>query len=230
MPNAFHVTCFSPQGAGSSDALCGREGLLGRSMTGKLKLIDQRYLSWLLLALPLVYLLAEKLLGSPPRGRFFYWTGAVSGIFLIATLAITPLTRAWPRAPFKVWLIKQRRYLGVASFLYAAAHTLYWAQQAGIRRVIEKSLHDASVIVAWVSFVILAALFLTSNDISVRKLGPNWKRLQRWAYIAIPLGLLHWFMAVSYNARTIAIYGGAFIVVVVARLAYTRWKRTRAEA
>ncbi len=194
------------------------------------KLVDKRYISWLLLSLPLIYLLAEKALGSPPRGRFFYWTGAISGIFLIATLAITPLTRAWPRVSYRSWLIKQRRYLGVASFLYAAAHTLYWAEQAGMRRVIEKSLTDASVIVAWVSFAILAALFLTSNDTSVRKLGPNWKRLQRWAYIAIPLGLLHWFMAVSYDAKTIAIYGGAYLAVFIARLVYTRWSRNNAEA
>lgn len=199
-------------------------------MADRAKLFDQKYLSWLLLTLPLIYLLAEKALGSPPRGRFFYWTGAVSGIFLIATLAITPITRAWPRMPYKVWLIKQRRYLGVASFLYAAVHTLYWVEQAGIRRVIEKSLHDVSVIIAWISFAILAALFLTSNETSIRKLGRNWTLLQRGAYVAIPLGLLHWFMSVAFDAKTLAIYGGAYVAVVVARLVFTRWKRNQVNA
>ncbi len=194
------------------------------------RLAETKYFSWLVLTLPLIWLLAEKALGSPPPGRFFYWTGAISGILMIATLAITPLTRVWPRIPYRNWLIKQRRYLGVASFLYAAVHTLYWAEEAGIRRVIEKSLNDTSVIIAWISFAILAALFLTSNDTSVRKLGLNWKRLQRWAYVAIPLGLLHWFMAVAFDAKTIAIYGGAYAVVLVARLMMTRWRRNRAGA
>jgi sulfoxide reductase heme-binding subunit YedZ len=179
--------------------------------------------------MPLIGLVVYSMLGTPRPGNFFYWTGAISAILMIVTLAITPLTRVWGRIPGRNWLIKQRRYLGVASFLYAAVHTLYWVQAAGIQRVVQKSVGDFSIIIAWISLAILAALFLTSNDTSVRKLGPNWKRLQRWAYVAIPLGILHWFLEVSFDAQTLIIYGGAYAAVSVGRLISTRWRRNRAE-
>lgn len=188
------------------------------------------YISWLVLALPLIWLVAHSQLGTPRPGNFFYWTGATSAILMIVTLAITPITRLWSSVPGRNWLIKQRRYLGVASFLYAAVHTLYWIQAAGIRRVVQESMSDFSIIIAWVSLAIMAALFLTSNETSVRNLGPNWKRLQRWAYVAIPLGILHWFFEVSFDSKTIIIYGGAYLVVSVGRLIVTRWKWNKAEA
>ncbi len=189
-----------------------------------MKLFNNVYLFWFLLTIPMIYLVADKILVGIPKGRFFYWTGALSAIFVIVSLAITPATRLFPRASWRNWLIQRRRYIGVAGFAYAAVHTLYWIEEAGLRRVVEKSLTDISIIIAWISIAIFGALALTSNDYSVRKLGPTWKDLQRWVYLAMPLGLLHWFMSEAFKLKTIVIYGGLFAGVMATRIAVTRWR------
>ncbi|MEZ5771863.1 MAG: hypothetical protein R3D61_09635 [Defluviimonas denitrificans] len=46
------------------------------------------------------------------------------------------------------------------------------------------------ILVGWISFAIMIPLLLTSNDQSVRKMGTDWKRLQRWVYPAAMLAYI----------------------------------------
>lgn len=99
------------------------------------------------------------------------------------------LLRGW-RGP--QWLKKNRRYFGVAAFGYAAIHTiLYLVDQNSVTRV----LADLPKLYIWtggIAFVIFIPLAATSMDYFVRRMGPNWKRLQRWTYGAAVLTLIHW--------------------------------------
>lgn len=123
-------------------------------------------------------------------------TGALSAILFIMALLATPLRRIWPRGPVAHWLLRNRRYLGVASFGYALLHTLFYLLDAGSAAKVLAQLPRLDIWSGWVSLLIMAPLALTFSDAWVRRLGPRWKSLQRWAYAAALLGLLH---AVSLN-------------------------------
>ncbi len=184
-----------------------------------LKLLSHKYVIWTLLALPLPFVVLFQVFDFGREGFAFYWTGVLSAAFAIASLAITPITRLFPRAPWRPWLTRQRRYLGVAAFGYVAAHTGLWAIAVPIKRVVT-SLWDPIISIAWISLVIYTALALTSNRWSVSKLGKNWKRLQQWTYLATFLGLVHWFWATQFPVSDIVIYGGLFAVLMIFRILY----------
>ncbi|MDP5362388.1 MAG: ferric reductase-like transmembrane domain-containing protein [Paracoccaceae bacterium] len=124
--------------------------------------------------------------------EFLHPTGEFSARFMIIAMLASPLTlifKGW-RGP--LWLKKNRRYFGVAAFGYAALHTLYYLIDAAtMARVIEE-LPRLYIWTGWVAFVIFIPLAVTSMDYFVRVMGPRWKQLQRWTYLAAVLTLVHW--------------------------------------
>jgi sulfoxide reductase heme-binding subunit YedZ len=93
----------------------------------------------------------------------------------------------WP-----VWLMRRRRYLGVAAFGYALGHTvLYVADMASLRLMLDE-LFALGIWTGWAAFAIFLPLGLTSNNASQRWLRSWWKPLQRWVYAAAVLTLVHW--------------------------------------
>ncbi len=184
-------------------------------------LLNSVWLFWGALCIPLGVLIADKFVNGAPGGRFFYWTGALSVIFVLITLSVTPLTRIFRTGAWSLWLTKRRRYFGVAGFAYAAAHTLYWLQQAGMEKILH-SFVDLTLVLGWLGFAVFTAMAMTSNDYSVRRLGRTWKTLQSWIYLAMPLALLHWFAAEGFKRDTIYIYGGAFAILMVIRVLVRR--------
>lgn len=111
---------------------------------------------------------------------------------MIIAMMITPLAmllKGW-RGPR--WLMKRRRYLGVAAFGYAAVHTALYLIDEG---AVAFTLAEASKLyiwTGWLAFAIFVPLAITSTDGWVRTLGPRWKTLQRFVYGAALLTLLHW--------------------------------------
>lgn len=182
-----------------------------------LKWTSHRFVIWTLLTLPVVWLAYNQKFNDPGPGAFFYWTGVLSGVLAIVSLAITPITRMFKTMPGRNWLIRQRRYLGVAAFGYVAAHVAWWFYKAPIKRILT-SVSDPVLAIAWVNLVIFLALFVTSNDWSLRKLGPNWKKLHTWTYFGTFLGLLHWFWALGFPAYDTAFYGGIFVLLILYRV------------
>ncbi|MDX2103302.1 MAG: ferric reductase-like transmembrane domain-containing protein, partial [Alphaproteobacteria bacterium] len=119
-------------------------------------------------------------------------SGEFAARFLILALMATPLAlllRGW-RGP--LWMKRNRRYLGLAAFGYAALHTvLYLIDKAGLDPVLS-DLPNLAIWTGWVAFVIFVPLAVTSNDWFMRTLGARWKQLQRWTYAAAILTLAHW--------------------------------------
>jgi sulfoxide reductase heme-binding subunit YedZ len=118
-------------------------------------------------------------------------TGAFSAILLIFALSATPLRYVWPRAGFTLWLLRNRRALGLASFGYALLHTVFYLLDTGSLSKVLLQLPRLDIWTGWLALLIMVPLAFTSSDAAVRKLGPRWKKLQRWAYAAAILGLLH---------------------------------------
>lgn len=177
------------------------------------RVVDHPWTFWALLCLPALPMLAALvgLTELEPRGggrfpegggpeshsvihRLVHPTGEWSARFLIVTLACTPLRMLWPQAGWTRWLWARRRYLGVAAFGYAAAHTLFYLIDRGTVAVSAAELSRTLIWSGWLAFLIFAPLAATSFDAAVHRLGLWWKWVQRWVYAAAVLTFLHWLV------------------------------------
>ena len=152
------------------------------------------YWLWALLALPGIGLTVALIGSSDPRiaHELLHPTGEFSARFMIIAMLASPLAlvfRGW-RGPR--WLVRHRRYFGVAAFFYALAHTLLYLVDEGTVAAVVSDLPKLYIWTGWVAFLIFIPLAITSTDGWVRTLGPRWKTLQRTTYAAAVLTLLHW--------------------------------------
>lgn len=185
------------------------------------RLIDNVYLFWAALAVPAVYILVQYFI---LHGRVAYvpLTGDLSGWLLIVTMMITPLMLLLGPLP---WLKARRRYLGVASFGYALLHLAYWLSGATVG-VLIRSFARPDILAGWIAMGLMVLLAITSNDLSVRKMGVKWKTLQRWIYPVAILTLLHWVFT-SHALFSVAVYTVPLILLSIWRLLRQRSRKYR---
>ena len=176
------------------------------------KTVDNVYVFWAMLAAPAACLPVLKFIFHQ-KLDLFTLAGQISSWLLIITLSITPLMLLLGPMP---WLKTRRRYLGVATFSYAAVHVLVWLAKANIGAIL-KSFIRVDISTGWIALAIMLALALTSSDRAVRSLGRRWKTLQRWVYGAAILTLVHWLMT-SQDYTRIAIYTVPLIALSAWRL------------
>ncbi|WP_316860441.1 ferric reductase-like transmembrane domain-containing protein [uncultured Cohaesibacter sp.] len=162
------------------------------------------YFIWIILALPSVGMI-NYALGGNDLGRMLHPTGEFAARFMIISMILSPLRLLFPKAAFIRWLMRRRRYFGVAAFGYAALHTLYYVIDLGSLSAIAADFVKLGIWTGWLAFLIFVPLTITSNDFSIRKMGPlSWKTLQRFVYVAAILTLIHW-ITVSHGP------GGALV-------------------
>jgi len=173
-----------------------------------------RLLLWAVLAAPGALLLQRYLSGAAFYGEVVHLSGQWALYMLLLALAVTPIRRLWPGRAWSGWLLRSRRYLGVASFAYAALHTAVYLQRKGDPgRVLAEAL-EPGLGTGWLALVLFVPLALSSNDFSVRRLRRGWKRLHRAVYPAAFLVMAHWLLT-AFD-RTIAL---CFLGLLVALLA-----------
>ena len=153
------------------------------------------YLLWGLLALPAAGILGELSTSAEPRvlHMLLHPTGEFSARFMIIAMMATPLTLLLPGWRGPRWLVRNRRYFGVAAFGYAALHTFFYVVDRGSVERILSQIDRFDIWTGWLAFAIFVPLAATSCNAAIRWLGPKtWKALQRWTYPAAVLTLLHW--------------------------------------
>ena len=75
------------------------------------------------------------------------------------------------------------------------------------------------ITVGMAAFVLMIPLALTSNNWSLRKLGPvRWRRLHKLTYVITILGCLHYLMQVRGFRIEAVVYTGLIVLLLVARL------------
>jgi sulfoxide reductase heme-binding subunit YedZ len=185
-------------------------------------LLNNRYFVWALLALPAVIALVKVALGTAVLGVVFSVTGVYSERFLVVVLAITPLAMLF-KSFWTRWLLVNRRYIGVAAFLYALEHTVHFVVKAPLDRFLG-TFTRLDMITGWLSLAILLAMALTSNDYSVRRMGTKWKSLQRWGYLATALALAHWLL-LDPRASLFLIYVVPISLLMIYRIMHDRYER-----
>ena len=150
----------------------------------------------LLLALPmawLVYATFNNLLGPNPAEALSRQTGDWTLRGLCLVLAITPL-RVLLQAP---GLLRLRRTVGVATFLYACVHLLCYAwfdQGFDLTDIWRDILKRPFIWLGFSAWVLMLPLAATSFNTAIRWLGGRrWQALHRLVYVAALLSVLHFF-------------------------------------
>jgi len=156
-------------------------------------------------------------LGANPIEVVTRSTGAWTLIFLLITLAVTPLRK------LSGWngLIKFRRMLGLFAFFYVCLHftTYIWLDQFFDFAAIVKDVAKRPFItVGFASFVLLIPLAVTSTGGMVRRLGKRWQQLHRLIYLIAIGGVIHYWWLVKADVRLPLIYGAILAALLCYRL------------
>lgn len=153
----------------------------------------RKWLFWALLAVPsLVWIRAAATMDPYDWEELLHPTGELSARLLILALALTPLVQIFPGVRPLAWLIRNRRAIGVAAFGYAALHTLLYIGAMGTLDDILAEALAIGIWPGWLALLLMAGPAITSNDAAMRRLRAGWKRVQRLAYPAAVLTLVHW--------------------------------------
>ena len=177
-----------------------------------------------LCALPAYWLVRGALLnelGANPLEALLRGSGDWTLRMLLVTLAVTPLRRlsGW------VWLQGLRRMLGLYAFAYACLHFLTWLWlDKGLdwRVMLEDVVERPFITVGFSAFVLLVPLAVTSTRGMMRRLGRNWRRLHRAAYLAASLGVLHYLWLVKADWLEPLVYGLILALLLALRLPTVR--------
>lgn len=124
--------------------------------------------------------------------KLLHPTGEFAARFMIIAMLISPFRMMFPKARFWMWMMRRRRYFGVAAFAYAALHTLVYLIDLNSLRAALDEFWELGIWTGWAAFAIFIPLAITSNDRSQRWLLSWWKPLQRWVYPAAVLTMVHW--------------------------------------
>ena len=148
---------------------------------------------WALLSLPAIPMTLGLTSGAPDAVKtLLHPTGEFAARFMIIAMMITPLMMLFRDASWPRWLMKRRRYLGVAAFFYALAHTVLYLVDEGAIAFTGDEVSKLYIWTGWIAFLIFVPLAVTSTDAWVRRLGRSWKKLQQFVYAAAILTLIHW--------------------------------------
>ena len=178
-------------------------------------------------AIRLLVLGARGELGANPIATALNQLGLVALIFLIASLAATPLktTLGW------TWPIRIRRMLGLYAFFYASLHFLTYLgldQVLDLRAVFADVTKRNFIAVGFTAFVLLVPLAVTSTDAMVRRLGfVRWKRLHRLVYVAAALGVIHFIWRVKKDLSQPLTYGAVLALLLAIRVVAFGLKRRK---
>ena len=162
-------------------------------------------------------------LGVEPIKELEHAFGELALQLLIAGLAITPLRRY-----AGINLLKFRRAVGLMAFFYVAAHLLVWLvlDVQILSQIWADILKRPYITVGMAAFLLMVPLAVTSNNWSVRRLGPTWRKLHKLTYAAALLGGLHFVML----AKGFQIEPLIYVAVTVILLALRRQPAKRPAA
>ncbi|WP_417435982.1 protein-methionine-sulfoxide reductase heme-binding subunit MsrQ [Hoeflea sp.] len=166
-----------------------------------------------------------QLVGNPVK-IFEHLLGEWALRLLILTLMISPI-----RDIFGLNWVRYRRALGLLAFWYVAMHFLAYMildKRLAFDVIVEDIFKRWFITIGMAAFVALIPLALTSNNFSIRRLGPRWGQLHRLIYPVAAAGALHYCLSVKVIGPEQLVYAGLVTVLVGWRLVrpgYMSWKR-----
>jgi methionine sulfoxide reductase heme-binding subunit len=172
------------------------------------------------------YAAALGRLGANPISTALNQFGLVGLAILIASLACTPLRIAFNWK----WPLQLRKMLGLFGFYYICLHFLTYAgldQLFDLSTIFEDITERPFIIVGFTAFLLLIPLAVTSTPSMAKRLGKNWQRLHRLAYVIVPLGVIHFIMRMKSDITQPLVYGAVVAALLGAR-GFESWRKRRA--
>ena len=186
---------------------------------------------YLLGAVPLALLVVQVAtgdLGPDPVKTLERSLGEWGLKFIVAGLCITPLR--WATG---VSLIKYRRAIGLLAFFYVALHLTTWVVldlQFRWAEIGADLIKRPYIIIGMIGFVALLPLAVTSNTLSVRRMGAAaWQKLHRLTYVAALAGAIHYMVLVKAWPLEPMLYLAAVLALLALR-AGRSWRRSQGMA
>lgn len=137
--------------------------------------------------------LAASLLLAPdyPVAKDYYGyglrvTARIAFIFFMLAYVARPLVQVTGNGQ---WLVRNRRYLGLAA---ALAHTVHFGYIVLYFRETGEAIEAITIIFGGLAFVLFWLMSLTSNAPSMRALGVWWKRLHTFG--------MHWIWIIFFQS------------------------------
>lgn len=153
-----------------------------------------------------LYLLIDSgQLGADPVKEVIHFLGKTGLNFLLLCLAITPLSKRLKQPG----LMRLRRLLGLYSFAWITLHIIAFAWLElnwQLMFLLEEVVKRPYLAVGMVAWVILLLLSITSINALKRKMKQAWVTLHRWVYVALLLGVVHYYWSVKSGLIEATIY------------------------
>ncbi|SHJ36901.1 sulfoxide reductase heme-binding subunit YedZ [Maribacter aquivivus] len=160
-------------------------------MSNLKSLLTGKYMLWLLLAIPGVMMTLNYAKGQFKYEDIMHITGEFAARMLIISLIATPIRLMFPKTKVAQWLLRNRRFFGVAAFAYTLLHTIFYVLEFPISKIVNESI-ELSILTGWIAFFVFIPLAMTSTNAAVKRMGRNWKKLQQWVYLAAIMAFAHW--------------------------------------
>ncbi len=156
-------------------------------------------------------------LGANPIDTVTRFTGSWALIFLLTSLAITPLRRisGWNE------LIKFRRMLGLYAFFYALLHFSTFVgldHFFDLNRIGKDIIKRPYVTAGFTAFLMVIPLALTSTAGMIRRLGKRWQHLHRLVYLAAIAAVIHFYWLVKSDITRPVQYGAVLAALLGYRI------------
>jgi len=152
-------------------------------------------------------------LGANPVEYFLRTTGVLTLVFLMITLAVTPLRKmhGWNS------LVKFRRMLGLFAFFYGFLHLVTYSifdKSFNISAIAGDVWQRPFIAVGMLAFFLLIPLAVTSTNGMIKRLGgKNWAKLHKLTYLISILGVIHFWMIVKSDLKYPFLF--AFILAIL---------------
>ena len=171
-------------------------------------------------SLPAVWMAYQTLtgkIGIDPVRAIEWGLGLWALRLLIAALCVTPLR--W----VGINLLRFRRQLGLLAFAYVVLHFAAWLtidMELRWGQILPDLVKRWYIVVGMAALILLLPLAATSNNASIRALGPKaWNRLHKLAYPATILATVHFMMVGKVYTAEVLTYAGILCVLLAWRVA-----------
>ncbi|PKG85834.1 protein-methionine-sulfoxide reductase heme-binding subunit MsrQ [Colwellia sp. 75C3] len=197
---------------------------MSKKLTTSNKVLIAKVVIHLAAFLPLLnlyYLAFYDQLGADPVQRVIHFTGIGAFNLLLVTLIVSPIAKKLKQGYF----LQVRRLLGLYTFSYAFMHVLnflafdlQFAWSLFFNEVVERPY----ITIGMITFVLLAALAVTSLNSIKRKMGKSWQKLHNYSYLIAILVSVHFYWSVKSELITPLFY--MLLTLVLLAFRYTKLK------
>jgi sulfoxide reductase heme-binding subunit YedZ len=157
-------------------------------------------------------------LGANPLEFVTHTTGTLTLVFLLVTLAVTPLRRIKRLH----WLVTLRRMLGLYAFFYGCLHltTYLWFDRFfDVGSIAGDTAKRPFIAFGMTSFFLMVPLAATSTNKMIKRIGgKRWNRLHKLVYLSAIAGVVHYWMLVKADTRLPLAFGAVLAALFAWRI------------